>query len=458
MKKILIVDDEASICWALRSFLQEEGHMVRVASSAEEGLQMASQDAPDALVLDVRLPGMDGLAAMSNFRVCVGDAPIIVMTAFGNLETAVKAMEGGAFDYIAKPFDLDAAAAIIQRALQASQTPPQATATALPALDALLGTSAPMQEIFKRIAMVAATDVPVLITGESGTGKELVARAIHRHSTRAKGPFIPVCLPALSAGVVESELFGHVRGAFTGASHDRQGIFELASGGTVFLDEIADSPLAIQIKLLRALEHREVTPVGDARPRLVNSRIVAATNRSLGSLMAEGQFREDLFFRLSGFPIALPPLRERVEDIPLLARHFLQRVVGRDREACFTPEFAAALCQRAWPGNVRELRNAVEHAAILARGGHLRPEHLPPAAPISTPTLDPVAQVRASVYQWVNNTSLEVNNLHEQLLGIIEPPLFLTVLERLQQNRAAAAQCLGLHRATLRQKLRNYGM
>ena len=310
MSSILIVDDEASICWAFRESLADEGHHVEVASSAEEGLRIVAAAPPDAVVLDIRLPGMDGLTAMKAFHDRIGSAPIIVITAFGNLETAVRAMEGGAFDYLVKPFDLDQATTVVKRALERRNARDIIADTQEAAgPETLIGTSPAMQDLFKSIALVAPADVPVLITGETGTGKELAARAIHRHSGRRHGPFVPICLAALSPSLVEGEIFGHLKGSFTGATQDRKGLLELASGGTVLLDEVGDIPTNLQVKLLRAIEHREVTPVGDARPRFTDIRVIAATNRPLSELMASGQFREDLFFRLSVFQIHLPPLR-----------------------------------------------------------------------------------------------------------------------------------------------------
>jgi DNA-binding NtrC family response regulator len=466
MSNILIVDDEASICWALREFLGDEGHDVSVAASAEEGFAIADRGGIDAVVLDVRLPGMDGLTALHGFRERVGPAPIVVVTAFGNLETVVRAMEGGAFEYLVKPFGLDQAGAVLKRALD--KTKPQkhgATGEVDRAeLEALIGTSPAMQDLYKTIALVAPTDVPVLITGESGTGKELVARAIHRHSGRKDGPFLPICLAALSPGLVERELFGHVRGSFTGASHDRKGLLELAHGGTVLLDEVGDIPPAMQVKLLRALEHREVTPVGDARPRPTDIRLIAATNRPLKELMATGQFREDLFFRLSVFPIHIPPLRERREDIPGLAAHFLKQPrLPHVADTHLSREVLDELHSRSWVGNVRELRNAIEHAAIVARGQPIRPEHLS-AAMTGTP-LDETRDIR-EIQEWIvrwsgretrNDTGEPVESpLYDRFLAVVEPPLLRAILEQCRGNRAAAAQLLGIHRATLRQKLRKY--
>ncbi len=467
MSRILIVDDEASICWAFREFLEDEGHAVDVAATAEEGLKLAGEHRPDAVVLDVRLPGMDGLTALGAFRQRIGAAPIVVITAFGNLDTAVRAIEGGAFEYLVKPFDLDQAASVLKRALD-SRPAPKPTELAPPdGAEALIGSSPAMQEVFKSIALVAPADVPVLITGESGTGKELVARAIHRHSTRRSGPFLPVCLAALSSGLVEGELFGHVRGSFTGASQDRKGLLELASGGTVLLDEIGDVAPGVQVKLLRAIEHREVTPVGDARPRPTDIRVVAATNRPLEDLMASGEFREDLFFRLSVFRIHLPPLRDRREDIPALAEHFLRRSrLAGSTNVRLSDAALKELQSRPWTGNIRELRNAIERSAIVARGRSILPEHLPSLASETSPSLAPASAdpVGPHLDRWARHEATQAREhpddaqLHDRFLEKTEPHILRAVLETCRGNRAQAAQILGIHRATLRQKLQKYGI
>ncbi len=411
--------------------------------------------------MDVRLPGMDGLTAMKELTARLGPIPIVVITAFGNLETAVTAVQNGAFDYLPKPFDLEQATTVIERALAVADPRPAAKvaelATGSP--DELLGASPAMQDVFKRIALVAASDCSVLITGESGTGKELVARAIHRHSMRADRPFVPINLASLSPTLVESELFGHVKGAFTGADVARAGLLELADGATVFFDEAADIPPNVQVKLLRVLEQLEVTPVGDTQPRKSAFRAIAATSRELQLQFAEGSFRQDLYFRLAVFEIHVPPLRSRVEDIPLLAQRFLARISSSDgRPARFTPAAIANLCRRRWPGNVRELRNAVEHAALVARGGAIGPEHLPPPIEMGGPEAASVAQWRwrEPVRQWTAAQLVSpdcAGRLHEQFLAAAESPLFETVLHHTLHNRAAAADLLGIHRATLRKKL-----
>ncbi len=364
MSRVLIVDDEESICWGLDRLLGESGHRVTIASSAEEGISAAERERFDLIVLDVRLPGMDGLSAMPRFALAAHKTPIVVITAFGNLDTAVGALGNGAFDYLAKPFDLEQFAAVAERALahgRASRLAPSEPFAA-DASDELVGVSPAMQEVFKRIALVAPTDASVLITGDSGSGKELVARAIHRHSTRAARPFVPVNLASLSPTLVESELFGHVRGAFTGAETGRQGLLELSDGATVFFDEAADIPPSVQVKLLRVLEQHEVTPVGDTRPRKTRFRVIAATNRDLKREFHSGAFRQDLYFRLAVFEIALPPLCRRDDDVALLAQRFLQRMATSGQPAGNLTERALAeLKRRRWCGNVRELKNAIEH-------------------------------------------------------------------------------------------------
>ena len=465
MSHVLVVDDEPTICWGFRELLTDEGHRVSIAGTARQALEELKKGTPDAVILDVRLPDIDGLTALAQIRERIGHStPVIVITAFGNLDTAVRAIQAGAFDYLAKPFNLDQALEVVRRALASRPIgkPPEFDQNdALPAR--LLGKSPAMQAVFKRIALVAATDAPVLITGESGTGKEEVAQAIHQHSTRAAKPFIPVTLGALSSNVIESELFGHVRGAFTGADAPRIGLLEQAHSGTVFLDEIGDVPLLMQVKLLRAIERHEVTPVGDSRPRTADFRVIAATHRPLTEMVAAGEFREDLLYRLSVFHIHLPPLRSRREDIALLANYFLQRIAGNSPPV-FTDEAMVELSGREWRGNVRELRNAVEHAAIVARGGAIHPEHLPPPVTSSSPVgagLD--ERIASEVSAWVQqqlsaaDPDAEMLDLYDKMLSVVEPPLLEATLAHTGGNRATAARLLGIHRTTLRQKLRDGG-
>jgi two-component system, NtrC family, nitrogen regulation response regulator GlnG len=459
---ILVVDDEEAVCWALRKALEAEKHKVAVAASAEEAFVEAQKQRPDTIILDVRLPGLDGLSALARLRQISDEAPIIIITAFGNLTTAVRAVEGGAFDYLAKPFDLDQALETVGRALQrrALQKQAPAQSPAAPAApEEIVGTSAGMQTVFKRIALVAPRDSCVLITGESGSGKELVARAIHRHSSRRDRPFLPVHIAALNPSLVESELFGHVKGAFTGATQARPGLLALADGGTIFFDELADIPLSVQVKLLRVLEHNEVMPVGGNQSQALNVRVLAATHQDLGRRVADGSFRHDLFFRLNVFQIHLPPLRERREDVLPLAEHFLRRL--EPRALPLLPQTAELLASLPWLGNVRELRNALEHAVIVARGGPLLPEHLPAAPGIAS--ANPAEQLAGAVVHWLTDRIKAhgpnaPTELYQDLLGVVEPALLDEVLRRVRGNRWVAAQWLGLNRATVRKKLGLYDL
>lgn len=432
-----------------------------VAASAEEAFALAGNQPFEAVILDVRLPGLDGLSALGRLRELTHDAPVIVITAFGNLQTAVRAVEGGAFDYLAKPFDLEQALEAVARALQ-RRVPGPATEPAPPpvAADEIVGASAAMQTVFKRIALVAPRDACVLITGESGTGKELVARAIHRHSPRRDRPFLPVHIAALNPNLVESELFGHVKGAFTGAAQARPGLLALAEGGTVFLDELADVPLPVQVKLLRALELGEVLPVGGTQPLALNVRIVAATHQDLARRVAEGHFRHDLYFRLNVFQIHLPPLRERPDDIAALAEHFLRRF--EPSALPLPPATLRYLQGLPWLGNVRELRNALEHAAIVARGGPLLAEHFPSSVPPHA-MATPEDQVAEAVRQWIAERVRRAapqppQGLYPELLRCIEPALLDEVMRRVRGNRWVAAEWLALNRATVRKKLGQYGL
>jgi two-component system, NtrC family, nitrogen regulation response regulator GlnG len=456
---ILVVDDEEAVCWALQRALTGEGHKVAVAASAEEAFVFAPKHRPDAVILDVRLPGLDGLSALGRLREMTNDAPVIVVTAFGNLNTAVRAVEGGAFDYLAKPFDLDQALETVARALQRRALQQQAPADKpapepATAPEEIVGASSAMQVVFKRIALVAPRDSCVLITGESGTGKELVARAVHRYSARRDRPFLPIHIAALNPSLVESELFGHVKGAFTGAAQARPGLLSLAEGGTVFFDELADVPLPVQVKLLRVLEHNEIMPVGGNQSQPLNIRVLAATHQDLERRVSEGRFRHDLFFRLNVFQITLPPLRERREDILPLAEHFLR--LFEPKALPLLPKTAAFLMSLPWPGNVRELRNALEHAVILARGGPLLPEHFPSASGLTAAS--PAEQLASAVIAWLTDRiktagSEGPGNLYEELLKCVEPALLEEIMRRVQGNRWVAAQWLGLNRATVRKKL-----
>lgn len=457
---VLVVDDEPSICWAFERLLEAEGQLVMTASSAEDGLRLASQRRPDLVFLDVRLPREDGISALPKFIAATHGAPVIVMTAFGDLETAVAAVQRGASDYLIKPFKLEDALRVCRSNLRAAgvSNPPNIVAQPENAPAQIVGSSPAIQQVFRQIALVSQSDLSVLITGETGTGKELVAAAIHRHSSRAQRPYLAIAPVALNPDLIESELFGHVKGAFTGANEDRVGLFGQVQGGTVLLDEIGDLPLGMQAKLLRVLEQGEYCRVGEMTPRHCDVRILAATNCDLNRAIAEKSFREDLYYRLNGMHIHLPPLRERIEDLAQLCHYFLSRISHSSAHA-FNENLLHSLAERPWHGNVRELKNAVEHAAVVARGKPLQLSDFP--TPIqklhqeSQGTLDDVIRqwARGAIERWPAGEAL-----HARFLAAAEPALLQFTMEHTGGNRAKAAELLGIHRGTLRERLRTYGI
>ncbi len=461
MSHVLIVDDEPAICWAFRECLTDEGFTVDVAGTAEQAMTMADRVKPDVIVMDVRLPGMDGLQALKQFRGKSAGVPVIMMTAFGNLGTAVGAIDGGAFDYLTKPIDLDRAVAVVRQAISVSQKHGDSQQTK-PDDELIVGSSPAMQEVFRRIALVAERSVPVLITGESGTGKDLVARAIHQHSHRT-GRFVPICIPALSESVVESELFGHSRGAFTGADQERRGLLEMANGGTAFIDEIGEVSMNLQAKLLRVLETGELRPVGGSDCRTATFRLVAATNRNLEERVSGGEFRSDLYYRLNVFRIEMPALRDRIEDIPALADRFLQNASRSGQQMRLSAEAMKELQSRSWYGNVRELRNAIEAATVVCRGDTISVEHLPNPVPSLIKAdhrvgQDPTARLQQAVCDWttsqLNDIESGLDDLYERFLKTAERPLLRATLSHVGEQRGEASRLLGIHRETLREKLR----
>ena len=462
MAHVMVLDDEPNICWAFRSFLKDDGHRVTTASTAEQAIRSVEADPPDVIFADVCLPGADGLVALERFRLLCPEAAVVIMTAHGTVQTAVRAVKGGAFEYLAKPFDLDTARGLVRRALAARDAGPS-TPAAIPPGGTILGSSAALQGVFRQVALAAFSDEPVLITGESGTGKELVARAIHQHGERSAGPFVAVHLAAIPEGLVERELFGHERGAFTGADSARPGLFDRAAGGTIFFDEVAEAPTAIQAKLLRVLDSGEYRSVGGGPDRRLGARVVAATNRDLAAWARTGAFRADLFYRLAVLPIALPPLRERLDDLPTLWDAFLDRAGVPHRPPLDpTSPIGRALFAHDWPGNVRELRNVAEQAS--RSGGGLSPEleHLPPLglprveAQGTSPPLD------GAVALWARAAFAEAGpergDLWDRFLAEVERPLLREAIRWAAGNQAKLARRLGLHRTTLRQKLRLHGL
>ncbi len=378
--KILVVDDEHSVRWAFEKALQKAGYEVMLAENGLKGLKLYESFKPDIIFVDIRMPEMDGLQVLKKIRELDPEAQVIVMTAYTDMETTVTAMKLGAYDFLSKPFNIDECLLLISRGLNTRNTGKEAeVAVQAPKSSGLKGNSPAMQEVYKLIGKVSGEDVTVLVTGESGSGKELVAQAIHYNSRRSSKPFWAINCTAINESLMESELFGYEKGAFTGAATAKPGMFELAQGGTIFLDEIGDMNLEMQAKLLRVLEEREIVRVGGNRRIDVDVRIIAATNKDLRRLIAEGRFREDLFHRIKVIEIKLPSLRERPEDIPLLARYFCSILAAQRRGVpkMLSEESIGVLAAYPWPGNVRELRNAVEQSYTLSRDQVILPEHLP---------------------------------------------------------------------------------
>jgi len=379
MNSVWIVDDDQSIRWVLERALTREGFEVRAFGAARECLRALEEGAPRALVTDIRMPGESGIELLQRIRELRPQLPVIIMTAFSDLESAVSAFQGGAFEYLPKPFDLPQAIELIRRAVQEGGPEPQAEALVDADLE-ILGTAPAMQEVFRAIGRLSHSSATVLITGESGTGKELVARALHDHSPRAGQSFVALNTAAIPRDLLESELFGHERGAFTGAQQLRRGRFEQAEGGTLFLDEIGDMPSELQTRLLRVLADGQFYRVGGHQPLRANVRVIAATHQDLEERVRRGLFREDLFHRLNVIRLRLPPLRDRVEDVPLLARHFLQRSareLGVEPKR-LTEEAVAALSGFGWPGNVRQLENVCHWLTVMAPSQTVSVQDLPP--------------------------------------------------------------------------------
>ncbi len=462
MARVLVADDELGICRAFAELLRREGHEPVLASSGEQALEQVASERPALVFMDIQMPGMGGLEALARLRERDPELPVVVMTAYGTMDTALEAVNRGAFDYIGKPVELAQVRKLLQRALQTRTTPAEEPARNAPAAggeDSLVGRSPVMQEIFKLVSLLTGNDMTVLVTGETGVGKELVARAIHRHSGRREAPFVAVNCAAIPESLVESELFGHVKGAFTGAEGRRIGRFEAAADGTLFLDEISELPLHLQSKLLRALQERSYEPVGSVGPQPLEARVIAASNLDLRRQVERGAFREDLFHRLNLVTLEIPPLRERRGDIPLLAEHFLHRVAAELDKPVKLIEPAALERLQAWdwPGNVRELENCVRRAVLLAPGTSLTEHEIELDAPAPSDRGDAgAAAALAEAARRALAEALESGDGGEpfhRLVELVERSLVEEALRRSGDNQVAAARLLGLHRTTLRKKL-----
>jgi two-component system response regulator HydG len=445
--RVLVVEDDADLCALLDAGLGAQGFTVTATRTAEAGLQAAKDESFDVVLADVGLPGMSGLEFCARIVVDKPDLAVIVMTAFASMRSAIEAIRAGAYDYIEKPLDIDAVALRVGRIVRECRIRDEArrlreSVTPTSGFGGLSGTSAPMLRVYDLLARTAQSDASALITGESGTGKELAARALHDHGARKAGPFVALNCSAVPEQLLESELFGHARGAFTDARADRTGLFVQAHGGTLFLDEIGEVSLSMQPKLLRALEERRVRPVGSNKEVEFDVRVISATNRDLESAVEEDRFREDLFFRLNVIQIGLPPLRARGADVLLLAQQFITRFAGAARKDVrgLTAIAAQRLCDYDWPGNVRELRNCIERAVALVRGDEIDLDDLP-------------ERVRAFQRSHV---VISADPAALVPLEEVERRYILRVLEAVGGNKTVASKVLALDRKTLHRKLARY--
>ena len=467
MQEVLVIDDAESIRDLLSEFLKEHGFEVSGAADGQAGLDLLKQRRFDLFFVDLVMPGMGGIDLLREARDLGIHTPAIVITGFGTIQTAVEAMRLGAYDYITKPFILEELLMTVNRALEYYELQRENASLKRQLKDKyhfrrMIGNSLPMQKLYRVIEKVADTDSTVLISGESGTGKELVARTIHFNSSRANGHFVPVNCAAIPRDLIESELFGHEKGAFTGATNMRIGRFELANGGTILLDEIGELPPALQVKLLRVIQEREFERVGGTRTIKLDVRILAATNRDLEKATRDGEFREDLYYRLNVIPLHIPPLREREDDIPLLLDHFMTEFCRKKKKTPpkISPDAAGILKGYPWPGNVRELENAIERMVILNDRGtitiddlpeHVRKDVFPPAR--QAPAIGGEAPALPVSLEWTPS-GIDLNGVLDEL----ESALILQALDKSGGVKNRAAALLGLNRTTLVEKIRKKGL
>jgi nitrogen regulation protein NR(I) len=463
--RILLIEDDVSLAGNLSDVLKEDGFRVVVCHRGDEGLRRASNDEYDVVLTDLRLPGLGGLELVQQLHDHQPRLPVVLMTAHGTIETAIEATKLGAYDYLQKPFEMQALIGVLHRAVEASRLMRETVSLPNAPVEgrtALVGSSRAMQEVCKEVGRVATKPVTVLIRGETGTGKELIARAIYQHSLRAKAPFIAINCAAIPENLLESELFGHERGAFTGAEQRRIGRFEQANNGTLFLDEIGDLPAGTQVKLLRVLQQQTFRRVGGSEGISVDVRVIAATHRNLEAMILEGKFREDLFHRLNVVCLQIPPLRERCEDIPLLVQHFLVKYAsdfGVETPA-ISSEAVAQLQADPWPGNVRELENMTRRLLLAARGLSINADAvrqtLADRSADAAPTRRSFAAFASDLLARARRG--EVQDAHGRMLAEAEREVLTQAITLAEGNQAKAARWLGLSRLTLREKLKQLGL
>ncbi|MBW2525272.1 MAG: sigma-54-dependent Fis family transcriptional regulator [Deltaproteobacteria bacterium] len=473
MSRILIADDDGNLRYSFQRMLDGRGYTFIEAADGREAVEQTRSERPDVVVMDVRMPMMSGLEAFEEIKSIDPAVPVIIMTAYGTTETAIEAMKRGAFDYILKPFEVEDMGALISRALQRTRQHDESIDVELPAEQPkrrrgqLIGSSRAMQRVYKAVGQVAESDVTVLILGETGTGKELVARTVHDHSRRSEGPFFAINCAAIPESLIEGELFGHEKGAYTGADQRKTGLLQAAAGGTVFLDEISEIPLGAQSKLLRFLQEGEILMLGSDKPVRIDARVIAASNRDLQAEVAAGRFRDDLFYRLNAVTITVPPLRERQEDLEGLVAHFVH-LFNAEQDKAFgqvSGEAIAMLRSRRWPGNVRELKNLTRKAVIVGQGPLLLPEHF------FSESFDRVegdgseagagsaAAAAPSVEQLVRH-AVDMLRAEDRvdLLPRINRIIVDYVYRLVDGNQVRAAKVLGISRNTLRSRLEKYGI
>ncbi len=458
--RVWVVDDDRSIRWVLEKALAQADLTVSSFDSADAALARLQRERPAVLITDVRMPGLSGLELLESVSERWPDLPVIIMTAHSDLDSAVSAYQGGAFEYLPKPFDVDEAVELVRRAIAARQ--PAVTAPAPPEpMPEIIGEAATMQEVFRAIGRLSNSNITVLINGESGTGKELVAHALHRHSPRREQAFIALNMAAIPRDLMESELFGHEKGAFTGAQQQRRGRFEQADRGTLFLDEIGDMPAELQTRLLRVLADGEFYRVGGHTSVTVDVRIIAATHQNLETRVAQGQFREDLFHRLNVIRIHLPALRDRREDIPKLTRFFLQKAAQElNSEAkVLRPEVERYFCGLPWPGNVRQLENTCRWLTVMGSGKEIHMEDLPPELKADSEPMGAAADWEAALARWADQALAHgEQGVLAEALPRFEKILIATTLNRTGGRRQDAARLLGWGRNTLTRKIKDLGM
>ncbi len=461
--QVWIIDDDRSIRWVLEKALQQAGISTNSFDNGDSALTQLSRESPDAVISDIRMPGIDGLSLLNSIQVDHPAMPVIIMTAHSDLDSAVAAYQNGAFEYLPKPFDVDEAVAVTQRALaHAHEQQSEEAAADIPDMGAeIIGEAPAMQEVFRAIGRLSQSNITVLINGESGTGKELVARALHRHSPRRQGPFIALNMAAIPRDLIESELFGHEKGAFTGAAAQRQGRFEQADGGTLFLDEIGDMPADTQTRLLRVLADGEFYRVGGHTPVKVDVRIIAATHQNLETLVEDNRFREDLFHRLNVIRIHIPKLADRREDIPKLAQHFFHKAAGElgVEPKVLLPETETYLCGLDWPGNVRQIENTCRWITVMASGREVHIEDLPPELMDARELSAPSGDWDKALRHWADQAlSRGQRDILSEAVPVFERALIETALKHTAGRKRDAANLLGWGRNTLTRKLKELGM